>query len=258
MTLSDSPLIGKDEPAPVAMFNADGRSAFLILGDHAGNDIPPKLPPLSADDRKRHIAWDIGVRALGEALATTLDAPFIHQRYSRLVIDCNRQPGRVDAVPPISDGTPIPFNAGLTDNDIAARVGAIHAPYHDRIAGEIIARTQARRPTILLALHSFTPILAGASRPWDAGILHSGGDTTFATALLTALRMDPGITVGDNEPYQMDSTDYTIPRHAFPAHLPYAEIEVRQDRISGPQGVSLWCQRLAGACLTAHSTLERR
>jgi predicted N-formylglutamate amidohydrolase len=36
-------------------------------------------------------------------------------------------------------------------------------------------------------------------------------------------------TIGDNEPYRFDETDYTVPVHACRAGLPYVELEVRQD-----------------------------
>ncbi|MDO9363042.1 MAG: N-formylglutamate amidohydrolase [Sphingopyxis sp.] len=251
--ISGNPLLGKDESAPAQLFNADGRSPFLITGDHAGNAIPRVLGTLGLTeaDRARHIAWDIGVRELGMALAKALDAPFIYQRYSRLVIDCNRDPDHAEAAPANADGSPVPGNGMLTADELVARVAAIHAPYHDRIAVELAIRAAAARPTIFLALHSFTPTLAGQARPWHVGVLHDGGDTRFAKALLAALGARPELVVGDNEPYHMDATDYSVPRHAYPRSLPYAEIETRQDFLTCPAGVAQWCETLALACRTA-------
>jgi predicted N-formylglutamate amidohydrolase len=238
-----SSLLDPSEPEPAGIVNPDCAAPhkFLLIGDHAGRLVPQALQGLGvgAADMERHIAWDIGVQALGEALAERLDVPFVHQLYSRLVIDCNRDPARADAMPAVSDGTPIPGNAALSDADRAARVAAIHEPYQQAIA------VRLGPDTILVALHSFTPRLAGgAPRPWQAGILHDGGDTRFARACLTALREEPGLTVGDNEPYAMNAIDYTIPRHAYPAR-PYVEFEVRQDLIAHPAGVAEWCERLA-------------
>src|ERR1700761_6804871 len=87
-------LLGDGDPSPVTVINPVGRSPFLLIGDHAGNAIPTALGlmGLSDHDRRRHIAWDIGTAQLGGELARTLDATFIHQHYSRLVIDCNRAP----------------------------------------------------------------------------------------------------------------------------------------------------------------------
>ena len=86
--------------------------------------------------------------------------------------------------------------------------------------------------------------MAGVSRTWHIGVLYSEGDTVFAEALLRAMREQTDIEVGDNEPYRMDSTDHTVPRHVFPARLPYAELEVRQDLISDIDGQRAWAERL--------------
>jgi predicted N-formylglutamate amidohydrolase len=86
--------------------------------------------------------------------------------------------------------------------------------------------------------------MRGVDRPWQIGILHDGGDTGFAHALLDVLREEADLTVGDNEPYRMDQIDYTIPRHAYPAR-PYAEIEIRQDLLGSTEGCAAWADRLA-------------
>lgn len=252
-TLFDASLLGEDEPSPTMVVNAAGLSPFLLIGDHAGNAIPRRLGELGlgAADRERHIAWDIGVRDLGTALASALDACFIHQYYSRLVIDCNRDPGHPGAAPVLADGSLVPGNEALPAPAVDSRVAAIHRPYHTEIEDVLGRRRAAGHPTVLLALHSFTPVLGKAERPWHIGILHAGGNASFALALLSALRCDSRIVVGDNEPYRMDETDYSVPRHAFPAGLPYAEIEVRQDLIAGPNGVRGWTERLRHACIEA-------
>ena len=244
---SDTALLGADDPSPIVTINPTGASSFLLIGDHAGNHIPAVLGDmgLGPAERVRHIAWDIGVAQLGEMLSTALDAVFVRQVYSRLVIDCNRRPDAPDAMPAVSDGTTVPANATLDDAARAARVSAIHTPYQAAIGTEIARRQAAGQATILIALHSFTPVMRGIARPWQIGILHDGGDTGFARALLAALADEPDLTVGDNEPYRMDLIDYTIPRHAYPDRLPYAEIEVRQDLIDDEQGCRAWCDRLA-------------
>lgn len=182
----------------------------------------------------RHIAWDIGVAELGRRLADCLDACLMRQPYSRLVIDCNRDPRRPDAMPEISDGTPIPANQGLDARARALRIDEIHAAYHERIAGLLDARAEAGRPTTLLLLHSFTPRMDGFDRPWRFGVLHTG--QPFARALLARLREANCGEVGDNAPYAMDETDYTAGRHGRGRGLDFAELEVRQDLIADSPG----------------------
>jgi len=250
MTTSYDILLSAGDPPPVSLLNPSGTSPFLLIGDHAGNAIPARLGDLgvSAADRARHIGWDLGIAALGAALSAQLDAVWIAQAYSRLVIDCNRDPA-IDAEPnaivTVSDGTPVPANADLTDAARAARVAEIHVPYQDAIAAEIARRADAEQPTILVALHSFTPVMAGVARPWHVCILHDGANDAFARAVLALLQADPVLTVGDNEPYAMDRIDHSIPRHAFAAGLPYVEFEVRQDLLADPAGIDRWCGILA-------------
>jgi len=249
---TDRPLIAAEDSPPVGIINPAGGASFLLIGDHAGNAVPAALDTLGlgADELARHIGWDIGIGTLGALLAAQLDAVFIRQTYSRLVVDCNRSPAQPDAIAAISDGTPIPGNQALDAAAIAARFATIHEPYHRAIAAELARRDAAGQPTILVALHSFTPAMrthatADTQRPWHIGILHDGGDTVFAKAMLDQLAEEPDLVVGDNEPYRMDLIDYTIPRHAYPARRPYAEIEIRQDLIATPEGCARWAERLA-------------
>lgn len=259
--VSQSLLTTEDAPA-VRVVNPKGASSFLLIGDHAGKAVPARLGSLglSEADLSRHIGWDIGIGELGALLAERLDAVFVRQTYSRLVIDCNRSETQPDVIAETSDGTLVPGNAGLSEAERAARFAEIHAPYQSAIAAEIARRDAAGMTTVIVALHSFTPAMRGAlrgqQRPWQIGILHDGGDTGFAHALLDVLREEADLTVGDNEPYRMDLIDYTIPRHAYPARRPYAEIEVRQDLLGSTKGCDAWADRLARLLPAALETMQ--
>src|SRR3954447_8940776 len=91
---STEQLLEPDEPYPVAFENAAGGSVFFLTCDHAGRAFPRRLGTLGlpAPETLRHIAWDIGIGAVGQQLSRLLDAAVVQQRYSRLVIDCNRDP----------------------------------------------------------------------------------------------------------------------------------------------------------------------
>ncbi|QUT06260.1 N-formylglutamate amidohydrolase [Sphingobium phenoxybenzoativorans] len=249
--------LSPDDPPPVATVPAAGDSPFLLIGDHAGIAVPARLGSLgvSAADMARHIACDIGVRGLGEALARMLGAAFIHQSYSRLVIDCNRDPRSPEAIPAVSDGTLIPGNQAIAPDEAAARIAAIHNPYQDAIKQAIAPDKAMGNARVLVSLHSFTPIMQGFERPWEIGVLHGGGDERFAIAMLDVLQARGGIVVGDNEPYRMDGTDHTVPRHAFATAMPYVEIEVRQDLIGDPAGQDRWAGIIAEALTAAFSRI---
>ena len=240
-------LLAADDPPPVLVTNPRGTSPFLLIGDHAGNKVPSSIGSLGVgeDGMTRHIAWDIGVAGLGSALSAKLDAVFISQTYSRLVIDCNRDSTAVDAMPEVSDGTDIPANRGLTSDDRAARAAAIHTPYHAAIAAELARRDAMDMDVVLVSLHSFTRSMRGHDRPWKIGILHSQGDARLAQALLRQLKAGGDLCVGDNEPYAMDEIDFTVPLHAFAARRRYVEIEIRQDLLSGPDDYLAWADLLA-------------
>jgi len=252
-------LLGPNDPPSAQVYNAEGASPFLLLGDHAGNRVPNALGDLGVSDaeRARHIGWDIGIQALGEALADRLDAVFVSQTYSRLVIDCNRDPDRADACPDVSDGTSIPANVGLTEAARRARVEAIHAPYQQTITEALALRDMAGRATVLVSLHSFTPRMNDFDRPWQAGVLHDGANDAFARLLLEIMKEDQSLTIGDNEPYAMNGTDHTVPRHAFEDGRPYVELEIRQDLLAASGGAEAWAERLDQWLTETLSVLNR-
>jgi predicted N-formylglutamate amidohydrolase len=240
-------LLAADEPAPVTVHNSSGSSPLLLVADHAGRTVPRALGWLGVADADldRHIAWDIGIAGVGRILAEALGAVLIQQNYSRLVIDCNRPPGVATSIPEISELTPIPGNAGLSDADKAARVHEIFQPYHERITAELDHRRDAGISAALIALHSFTPVFKGAARPWHVALLYHR-DPRLARQLITLLQQEAGLVVGDNEPYQVsDTTDYTIPTHGERRGLPHALIEIRQDLIADKAGQRAWALLLA-------------
>ena len=240
-------LLGSTEVPPVHELNTSGRSPFLLTSDHYGRLIPRVLGDLglSESELTRHIAWDIGIAGVAEALSGLLDAHLVAQRYSRLVIDCNRPPTAPSSIPIISEATTVPGNEGLARDEAEARRRQVFDPYHRRIDAVIDARLAAGLPTVLVSLHSFTPVYAGIARPWHVGTLYHR-DTRLPPRLLKGLRAEADLVVGDNEPYAVsDETDYTIPVHGEARGLMNSGIEIRQDLIGEPSGQQQWADRLA-------------
>jgi predicted N-formylglutamate amidohydrolase len=240
-------LLGESDPAPVVEENTQGRSPFLLTSDHYGRAIPRRLGDLGLPESEltRHIAWDIGIAGVARALATQLDAHLIAQAYSRLVIDCNRPLDAPGSIPRISETTIIPGNEGLTREAAGARRRQVFDPYHHRIAETIERRLGQGIPTVLVSLHSFTPVYAGIKRPWHVGTLYYR-DNRLPPLLLKGLRAAGDLVVGDNEPYAVsDETDYTIPVHGEARGLMNTGIEIRQDLISDQAGEAQWAERLA-------------
>jgi len=250
-------LLVAGEGKPVVVANPGSRSPFLVICDHAGRKTPKALGAmgLAPDEFERHIAWDIGAGALALQMGDALDACVIRQTYSRLVIDCNRAPDRPDAIVAVSDGTRIPANEHLDVAAVAARVEEIHMPYHRRIAEELDLRAALGVSTFVVSIHSFTPVMTGAVRPWHLGVLHLGDSPLSRAMLATLAQAEPDLVVGDNEPYAMDGIDYTIPLHAQGRGLDYLELEVRQDLIAEAEGQARMADLLSRRLLTAARSL---
>ncbi len=240
-------LLAPDEPSPVSVLNPDGNSDFVLTADHAGRLIPRRLGALGLPEHEltRHIAWDIGIAGVTERLSAAFDAPAVFQLYSRLVIDCNRGHGVDSSIPTVSETTRIPGNEGLTAQDRAERQREIFAPYHGAIRALLDARAKAGRRTVLIAMHSFTPVFKGQRRATEIGVLFNR-DARLARALLDVLHEAGDIVVGENDPYDVsDTSDYGVPMHGERRGIPHVELEIRQDLIGTPDGERHWADRLA-------------
>jgi predicted N-formylglutamate amidohydrolase len=243
---SDACLTERDPP-PFSVVRVDGASPYFLTCDHAGRRLPLKLGSLglSAAELDGHVAWDIGTAGLAQRLAKALDAFLILQTYSRLVIDCNRPPRSPGSIVTLSEHTAVPGNRMVSDAEAESRAREIFHPYHDRIRRELDARLHRKQPTLLVALHSFTPVFDGAARPWHAGVLY-GRDARLGHVVLDLLRAEAGLTIGDNQPYDVsDETDYAIPVHGERRGIPHVELEIRQDLIADDAGQATWAARLA-------------
>lgn len=245
--MSSVPLISATDPAAVEFVHRAGKAPVLLTCDHASRLIPYTLGKLGLPDDiiARHIGWDIGAAEVTRRLAPLLDTPAILAGYSRLVIDCNRDPDDPTSIPPESDGIVIPGNAALAPTARQARREALFEPFHRAIETWIAARQRSGLAPGLVSIHSFTPEMQGVERPWHIGVLWDN-DGRIATPLLEALRAERGIIVGDNEPYTArDPVGYTQRHHGLERGLPHVAIELRQDLVADGPGASAWAERLA-------------
>lgn len=235
-------------PETVGVTNPGGSSPFVLTCDHASNFLPPEFGTLglAAEELSRHIAWDPGALPVARRMAATLDATLVETRISRLVIDCNRPLDAPDLVPPVSEITTIPGNAGLSEKQRAARIALSWQPFHDAVASIIDTRLARGLETRLVSIHSFNPVYNGKSRPWHIGVIHDE-DRRLAAPLVAALQRLAGVTVGVNQPYSpADRVYFTLERHARPRGLPCAMIEIRNDEISDGAGQRKWADLLTG------------
>ena len=148
----------------------------MLSCDHASNAIPASLNNLGLAPKRLedHIAWDIGAAAVTRGLSEILRAPAILAKYSRLVIDLNRDPNDPTAIPAVSDQTPIPGNQNLAAPDRASRRQDLYDSYHHHLADLLSRRRSARVSPVLFSIHTFTRQMTGEARPDPSGCYGTG------------------------------------------------------------------------------------
>ncbi len=250
-----------DRPGPVeTVAPGAGPGALtrvVLVCDHARNRVPPEIGSLGlpAGEMERHIAYDIGARAVTLGLAARLGAAAVLSTVSRLVIDPNRAEDDPTLVMKLSDGTVVPGNARIDRAEIERRIAAYHRPYHRAIDAALDAAIARGEDPALVSIHSFTPQYRGrAPRPWHASLLWDRDDR-LVRPLMARLRAEPGLVVGDNEPYTGRLHGDCMWRHGTRRGIPHVLIEIRQDLIGTDEGQALWCGRLAGAIAGAVAEL---
>jgi predicted N-formylglutamate amidohydrolase len=241
-------LLRADDPPVFLIVRTTGSSAVMLTCDHAGRAIPRTLRRLSLSEHElsTHVAWDLGVAELGRRLSARLDAFLIMHNYSRLVIDANRPPGAPDSIPTLCERTRIAANEGLSSGDARKRFEEVFQPYHQRIHDELDARSARACPSVLVALHTFTPVYLDEKRRWHVGVLY-GRDPRLGRLVREGLASDKALIVGDNQPYAVSAaSDYTILVHGEHRGLPHVELEIRQDLLASASDVQGWAERLGG------------
>jgi predicted N-formylglutamate amidohydrolase len=242
------------------VFNAQGQGPYVLACDHASNRIPAEYNALglSPSEQLMHIAWDPGAFEVALKLSAALDAPLVASTVSRLVIDCNRYHSAPDLIPKLSELTQVPGNRDLTEDERRRRIERYHAPFHAALEGVLEARKSAGQRSVLATVHSFTPVYKGVARPWPIGLIH-GAEIGVTEGLRDALLADaPSLNVGWNEPYAAQSgVTYTLEHHGDERGLDCTMIEIRNDEILTPEGITLWSDRLARSLAAAEKALNR-
>jgi predicted N-formylglutamate amidohydrolase len=232
------------------ILNPSGTSPVVLLCEHASNFIPAEYAGLglSSADLERHIAWDIGVAGVTRRLSNLLDAPAFLGRYSRLLIDLNRPLRSPTSIVTRSESTDIPGNASIDATERTRRVERYFEPFHTAVASLLDSRAQAERPSLIVAVHSFTPTFHGEARPWAAGIIYDQG-TAFAEATLDRLRLQvAALEVGANVPYSVAPEDYYgLLQYGDYVGNPALLVEIRQDLLAQPEQQDAWARRLSSA-----------
>ena len=236
---------------PFEIVNPDGAARVLLVCEHASAHIPRELNDLglAPQDRRSHAAWDPGARPVAIGLAERFDARLVAGTVSRLVYDLNRPPEAPDAIPQRSERIEVPGNRVLDADMRAARIAAIHDPFRAALAAAI------RPDTVLVTIHSFTPVYFGQARPVEVGILHDT-DARLADAMLDAAS-GADLRVERNQPYgPQHGVTHTLREHALPANLLNVMIEIRNDLIADAAGQRVIADTLAAWLEAALASLS--
>jgi len=239
----------RDTGGHVEVERAEGRGRFVLLCEHAASYVPDDRDGLGlADDvRLDHCGWDIGALAVAQQVAAQLDCPLAYPTLSRLFLDCNRAADHPGLIVAETEFGAVPGNVTVSAAERAARIAAVHTPFHEAVAALIEARLKRGRKLAVVSLHSFTPSYRGQARRLDVGLLHDS-DARLALSLQDLLGADGALQVALNQPYApADGVFYSLRRHAGQRGLPCVMIEIRNDLIRDRAGQQAWAARLANA-----------
>ena len=245
------------ENEPVVVYNGDGSGPFVITCDHASNFVPSEFGGLGleAADLIRHIAWDPGALGVARAMSRVLNAPLVRGGVSRLIIDCNRPIDAPDLIAAKSEATDVPGNAHLSQEKIQARISRFYDPFHAEMSEAVVKKSAGGVMAGVIAVHSFSPVYNGVSRPWEIAIIHDDDDV-WALGIVDRLQSLGGLHVGVNEPYSpKDRVYHTLERHARSRGLPAVMIEIRNDEIADAKRQQRWGELLAEIAGDAYEEL---
>ncbi len=236
---------------------------WLLTVEHASKAVPAPLHIHAADAAILDTHWghDIGAEPVAAELCRLLPALAVVARFSRLVIDANRDPHDATAIRCHAEGVTLSFNQPFADPALewaqtamaraehTRRFTGLHAPYHDAIDAEVaaqIAHAERRAPLRILSLHTFTPVLGAGDRWMEVGVLYDDHEPE-ALALARGLEA-AGLRTALNEPYSgRQGLIYSPQRHGRRFDVPYLELELRQDLLADAAGCARVAQQVAAA-----------
>jgi len=203
-----------------------GDAPVLLSCEHASEHMPPpwRWHPSDAMLKGTHWAYDLGAAELTRDLAASWGATAVLARFSRLLTDPNRPDDSPELIRARAGGQPVQLNAGVPEEERARRLEALWRPYHAAIDEHL----RGSPATVLLAVHSFTPVYEGTPRHLEVGVLFDE-EEALAQRVHAALCAD-GFAVELNEPYSgKQGLIYSADLHARAQGRRALEIEVRQD-----------------------------
>lgn len=206
--------------------------SFLITCEHGGKRIPPRYGNLFAGFEallRSHRGYDPGALTMARELAKALAAPLFVSTTSRLLIDLNRSVGHPRLYAGATRSAPPAVRREILER--------YYRPYRDRVETHIDEAIAHGKRVIHLSSHSFTPVLDGAIRNADIGLLYDParyGEIELCRRWQAQLKSwAPDLKVRRNYPYSGKSDGFTAYlRRRFPADAYIGiEVEINQKHV---------------------------
>ncbi len=208
---------------------------LLLTCAHGGNRVPRRHSHLFRGHKRllaSHRAYDPGALALARRLASELRCPLIASTTTRLLVDLNRAPTNRSVFSEIT--------RGIDRREQSRILATYHSRYRRRVAATVEDIVSAGNRVLHVAVHSFTPRLAGVERNADVGLLYDpdrAGERTFCQLWQDVLaETAPALRVRRNYPYRGTSDGLpTWLRKTYPNGTYWGiELEVSQRLLAQP------------------------
>lgn len=229
-------------------------TGIIISCPHAGTDFPEEIRPrMEPDLAADPIDTDWHVEKL-YAFAPEMGIPIIWGRYSRYVIDLNRD---LDSKPLYADkrletglipattfaGRPIAANQSVTDQEKQRRIDLYYRPYHEglrQLADEILAKVGH---VLILEGHSIRRHVPTIRKdPFPDLMLGNDSDRTCPPEVLAAARQglagtESSFSISANDPFR---GGFITRSHARPRDgIHTLQLEMSQDLYMDEQSFQL-------------------
>ena len=217
------------------LYGWPGHGQFVLSCEHASNRLPLPIRPDALDPPwlQTHWAYDIGAAELTREIVRNTGSVAVLARFSRLVVDANREPSDPSLIVPRVEHHLLGFNELLSSAERAQRVETFHAPFHRAVDNLLEQRIPQGGDVALVSVHSFVPALYGLERELDIGVLFNPYE---AIARRIAHNLEArGLSTALNEPYSgRRGLIYSAERHGLNHQVVYVELEVNQRLLSTP------------------------
>lgn len=222
------------------------RLSLVFTCEHASPSLPAAFRREFRDGLERmpeHRLFDRGAAGLAECLASRFRAPLIVSRFSRLLVDLNRSAGHPGLFSELSKRLP--------ENRRETVLAEVYRPYRESVERLVNRLIRRGASVIHVSVHTFTPVLAGARRRTEIGLLFDPArslEKRLSVSWRRRLREEcPGLAVHFNRPYRGRSDGFTRSLREGRADIRYAGIEIEVNQVFFAPGKAGKARRIRSA-----------